>query len=221
MGDEEYLDLEQVISRVEAHVDSAPQRIRAYYLEDELPPEGYSSLEDSPAQMKVNDAADLIQYEFRIQQQRDYILVDGNWAYRRSHYIHLAVASELLLNAFYLKDNPEEYAERLEENDTLNLREAKKYLLAEMGSDLNGTQCKRISLVIDFIRQKRNNYVHSGFHSRGHQAVSAPIYEVLSFLFNMVSEDDLDIISRLEEKAKQQRRDLVGMEIEKIEFPQD
>ena len=220
-GDEKHIELQGIIDDLNNHLNSAPQRIRSYYLPNHNPPEDYPELDESPAQMLVDDAADLVQYEFQIQSQREAIILDGDWAYERSHYMHIAVAFELLLNAFYMKNNPAEYASKMESNRTPNLKDGKSQLFARVGPELSDAQSKRISLVIDLVRIKRNNAVHDGFHTQGHYSVSAPIYEVLGFLFNYVSDRDLEIVSELNNIAAQERETHVGLETERVEFPED
>jgi len=220
MGDSnEYFELEQEKEELTRFIEAAPDRIRSYYSEDHPQPEDYPALNTPPAQIIVEDAADLIQYEFKLSKQRDIVIFDGNWAQNRSFYTNIAIAVELLLNAHFMKGNPMEYAEKLENGDTLNLEKAKKEFMGNPGIKLSGAQRKRICLVVDLLKIKRNNIVHAGFHSQDHQGVTAPMYEVIRFLFAHISEEDLDVIAELESAASNIRESGVGRQTKKIEFP--
>lgn len=217
--EERYLDLADIIDSYTSRLHDAPARIRAYYSDEFDHPEQYQELETDPAQLVIEDAADLVQFEFNIEEQHDTIVEDGDWVHERSSYIHFAVAAELLLNAHYMRESPIEYANRLEEHNTLNIQDGKDHFLGAIRLELTGSQRKRVSLVLELLRLKRNNAAHAGFHRHGHYAVEAPIYEVLQFLFGHLSETELDVTDELATRAAEIRDRNHGLATEHIEFP--
>lgn len=219
-NNQRYLQLGDVIDEVSSHIELLPARIREHYSDEFDPPGSYPPWNEDPSQQMVEQAAHLIEYEFGLWENRTAIILDGDIAWRRSYFIHLAVASELLLNAFYMDNEPLEYADKLENKRTPNLDSGKNYFLSNVELDLSNEQRKRITRVIDLIRIKRNNYVHAGLHDYGHVNIRAPIYEVLHFLFTHISQKELDVIQMLTDEAARER-DVpeAGVTTKKIEFP--
>ena len=141
---ERHLELSEIIDELSSFIDSAPDRIRSYYSDDYTSPDSFPELKTSPAQIMVEDAADLVEYEFSLWEQRDAIIIDGDWAYRRSYYIHISVAFELLFDAHFMRKNPLEYADRLENEETPNVEEGKQYFLGQV----DGEMCKSGGLIL-------------------------------------------------------------------------
>ena len=212
-----FVDLKRSIEEIEHHLEAAPERILAYYDEDTPPLDKYPKLDRPPAQFLVEDAADLIEYELSRQEKVEVIIFDGNDAKHRVQYTNLAIATEILLNGFVLDHEPDWYVEKMKDRETPSIGQCKRKICADL--NLADDQMKRISLVLDLLQLQRNNAVHAGFHKQSHYAHTAPIYEVLQFLFSYISEDNLEVVERLGAAATEIREKQTMNSTKPVNFP--
>lgn len=216
--DDRYIDFGKTVEQIEEHLDAVPERILAYYDEAKDPPNDYCGLEDSPSQLLVEDASDLVEYELARRENKR-IGTDSEWSSNRTHYIHLAIGVELLLNAFVLESNPQEYVERLKENNSPSIRDSKQKLYSDLTKKLSNDQMKRLNNVLELLYIQRNNAVHTGFHEKSHYAHTAPVYEVLQFLFECISKTHLEVIQKLGDTAAAKRDRQIGKSTKPVKFP--
>jgi hypothetical protein len=199
-------DLKDNIEEIEQHQRAAPQRIRAFYFDDEEPPEGFSEFEREPHQLMLENAA-----KWAVMPRSVFgnvrIVGKGPPA-TEFEYLALGVATERLLNAIYLYKNPKYFTNHLEDNSgkTPEYEKAEGILLSDLSSKLNDEQMKRVTLVLEIMRKQRNNIAHFGFHRFSFSKHFALIYQVLAFLFDRYSTELTDEVAKMREYYEETSR---------------
>ncbi len=199
-------DLQDEIEEMNELQQSAPQRLRAYYFEEEEPPEDSSTFSKAPHQLMIESAA-----EWTLLTQNYF---DDPEIFGRSppidefEYLALGIATERLLNAIHLMKKPSQFIQHLEENnvETPDYDDSKQILISDLTTDLNDEQMRRICLIMDILRDHRNNIAHFGFHRFTFSKHLALIYQVLAFIFQRYSTEPLDAVKEMLEYYDQTTR---------------
>lgn len=226
MTDSHKIDLAKTVREVEQHLKIAPDRILAYYdSEADAPAEitesgarRLSDIDQSPAQLIVEDAAKIIDYELTLRDIESIVELNGLEASTRVHHILFGVGAELLIHAYCLDNDPLGFIERLRDKDTPSIDDGRQKLCSDLSPHLRDSQMRRLNLVLKLLHAQRNNAVHTGFHGQSHYAHVPPIYEVLQFLFNYISETPPEVVPKLEEATTRIRESELSS-AEPVEFP--
>lgn len=220
MADDIYplTDLQENIEEIEQHQKLAPQRLRAFYSEEEEPPTNFSQLPRPPHQTMIENAAE---WALMTRNQFDDRRVLGEGPpLGEFEYLALGVATERFLNAIYLLKNTDQFIQHLEDNGkTPDYEDAEKILIKDLTIDLDSSQIRRIKLILKIVRLHRNNIAHFGFHRLTVSKHMALIYQVLAFLFQRYSSESLDVVDELLKYYDRAHR--IPEEYGHIDFPFD
>lgn len=214
------LSLSDRIENLDEHLVAGKQRMRAYYIDSETPPERYSPLEKPPHQHLIERAAEIIVYASN-GMTADGVMIDQRQVDPELRFPMFGIGAEILLTGIHLQSNPEEFISIMDnpdKEDTPAYGDSKNVLLANLSDELTNEQRKRINQVLDLIRKQRNNIAHFGFHSRVYNGHFELICDVLGYLLSSFSEEDLKEVEILDETRTELKRRHVGMRYPEVEF---
>lgn len=202
--------LDEYYVKLEEHLDRAPEEMKSFYFE-------YKSQDDSPAfkqpphEQLIRRAASVFEVIFEYNQEIRPVEMNSEWGPRDITFTHLGIGFEKLLYGIYLKHNPEKYIAEIEDSDhdTPSHESAKGLVMRELPDSLTSGQRKQISLVVEIIREHRNNTVHFGLYRYYQQGLSVAFFEVAAYLLYQFGGQEFDIVEDIDKHRESQRESMV------------
>lgn len=199
-------ELDQHIEELETHLNAAPERIKAYYRNKESP-DGFSEFEEAPHMKLIRRGTSVIEFVYEYDQENPGIEIHLEWGKRDLVVSHIGIGLEMLLAGIHMKTAPEDFIAKLQDNNGKmpDHGKTKGQVMNALPESLSNSQRKQISRVIDVVRKKRNNTVHSGLHAFYRNGLKLAYYEVCAYLIMQFSEDFPDIVKEIEEYRRKIR----------------
>jgi hypothetical protein len=181
--------LDEYFQQLEEHLDTTVEDLESCYLKKE-PQDDSATFKQHPHKLLFKRAVSVFEYIFEYNQGIRCVNLNSNWGPRDITLTHLGIGFEALINAIYLKINPEKYIAEIKnsEHDTPNHKTAKNQVMGSLPDKLISEQRKQISLVIDKIREHRNNTLHLGLYRYYQQGLSVAFFEVAGYLIHHFSD---------------------------------
>lgn len=217
--DEEYLHIRDHIERIEIHEQTAFDRLKEYYDETDLEPEGdVIPLEEPPHQLLLKQAAEILELAAIIETTEGPI--GEGLSATHLFYLLTGIGMEQLLASIALKVDPDGFLWKVEDRDgrTPEWSWLKESLL-DAADDLSEEQLERLEEVLDLIKSHRNNLVHFGFHLHTYGNHRSEILKIERFLLDRYSEEELDFSEGLEERRTELEDTQAGMQLAPVDFP--
>ncbi len=209
-----YSKLENDIKDLKTYHKKGIERIKKYYTSPESKREKDTGLKNSPHEILMKRAENLIIYAYEG-------TGFGTWFFGESKPeikgILIGIGTEILLKAIILKEDYKYFIDSIE-NRKFSFKKCSNKLLEFLPKTLSPKQIKRIKEVFEWIRIKRNNLVHLEFHQYGTYTIDYQILNLLEFLFSyFFKEESKEIVKNLN-VFKERTKVKAGMNYEPIGF---
>lgn len=196
--------LKSIQKEVQKHINSGNLRIKSYYLDSLEPPESYPELDEPPHQTIMEGGASLIHFA------SDGVLPEFNSLGHPANDTELllyGVGMERLLSGIHLKIDPQGYIDYMDDKNGRSppFGKSKQLLVEDLADTLDTDQRGVLCLVLEIVREQRNNEAHIGFHHRGHYQFTRVVLEVAFFLLQNYADIETSIVDCLASEIEEHR----------------
>ena len=213
-----HLYLEKEIAEIDQFHEEGFNRVKTWYKTPEERRQEVTGLDIPPHESMLERAAGFVEWGLGIQVSIRGT-IDDDPGVTEIYEIFLAIGSEMLLKAGILKIDPEYYFENSSTERSMDFEKAKNKILGELSQELTDDQRKRLTLVLDLLKIKRDESVHFGFHRQGHHGHPKEIYKALDYLFLRFGGENKDINEVLRKQIEEQQQLHVGLDYEQVKYP--
>lgn len=189
--------LNEALQKTKNHHEIGNHRIRAYYDESYEYSEEFPDLEKAPHNSIMNEGIELINLAYeKMSGGRNEI---GNRELD-AELILYGVGMERLLTGIYLKLEPEDFIQKIENTgESPSFEKARDLVVSDFADLVEDDVVGKLRLILDIVKEHRNNEVHLGYHQYIHGEITPLVLEVafgLGYLYIDEKQDGWEQIGK-------------------------
>lgn len=181
--------LRQELEETKAHIQAGHHGIKASYNDRYDQPDDYPEPKRSPATRFLEAGAQLINFTAEDFPREPITMGDPA---NDAEVVLYGVAMERLLHGVHLTIAPENFIDYMEKNNdnTPTFTDSRQMLVGDVARDLSDEEMGVLCLVLDIVKEQRDNEVHSGYHRRGYSLQMKRLMLEITYFFIQRYADD-------------------------------